>query len=487
MKIYSFLLLPLLLFWTNPVQKQQVVVPTEPTPAPVFCNPATAEIESLPLFTQTELFKKTIAAERRTRKNIWAMKENSPEIIALKKGIEVMRSRPMTDPTSWAYQAAIHGTNATPALPNWNACAHSSLFFLSWHRMYLYFFERILREASGDPTFALPYWDWSKSKERSLPAVCRQPQLKNPLFDFARLKAVNGGSPIPLANKEVERVLNSPALLDEDDDDGKGFQISLENLHGTIHVLVGSKNGKMGSIKTAADDPIFWLHHCNIDHLWEQWTHRIGKRFPTQIDLWASKKFSFFDEKGNRVTMTGREIVDIAAQLGHVYDDVPPVSEWPAPPPPSREMYRPRFGVTVASASKMEVAGERSRFPLKLTGKKSSEPDPRFFLRLEGIEFQNLPEGTVEVYLNLPKRKKASPESKFFVGHLNTFGLLEAESNEDSRAASRLKNQRFDVSDIVFSSGVLPSEFEVLFVFRPFEGGAAAPRFLVKTARLSQR
>ncbi|MGH7262080.1 MAG: tyrosinase family protein [Nitrospiraceae bacterium] len=39
----------------------------------------------------------------------------------------------------------------------WNTCQHGSYFFLSWHRMYLYYFERILREASRDPNFALPY------------------------------------------------------------------------------------------------------------------------------------------------------------------------------------------------------------------------------------------------------------------------------------------------------------------------------------------
>jgi len=34
-------------------------------------------------------------------------------------------------------------------------------FFFSWHRMYLYWFERIVRRMSGDDTWALPYWNWT--------------------------------------------------------------------------------------------------------------------------------------------------------------------------------------------------------------------------------------------------------------------------------------------------------------------------------------
>src|SRR5262249_2373780 len=51
----------------------------------------------------------------------------------------------------------------------WNPCEHSTpihttRYFLAWHRMFLYFFERVLREASGDPNFALPYWDYTNDK-----------------------------------------------------------------------------------------------------------------------------------------------------------------------------------------------------------------------------------------------------------------------------------------------------------------------------------
>jgi hypothetical protein len=73
--------------------------------------------------------------------------------------VSVMKSRPLTDPTSWLYQANMRGTTATPPMGAlWNQCQHGSFFFLSWHRMYVYYFERIVRKACGSTGFALPYY-----------------------------------------------------------------------------------------------------------------------------------------------------------------------------------------------------------------------------------------------------------------------------------------------------------------------------------------
>jgi tyrosinase len=41
--------------------------------------------------------------------------------------------------------------------------------------MYLYFFDRILRAAAGDPNLVLPYWDWTDASQRTLPLPFRQP------------------------------------------------------------------------------------------------------------------------------------------------------------------------------------------------------------------------------------------------------------------------------------------------------------------------
>src|SRR4051812_3252915 len=71
------------------------------------------------------------------RKNIDAL--TTDELNAIKVGIIKMRSLPITNPTSWAYQAAIHGTTATDNLQSWNSChkVGQTFFFLAWHRMYV--------------------------------------------------------------------------------------------------------------------------------------------------------------------------------------------------------------------------------------------------------------------------------------------------------------------------------------------------------------
>lgn len=74
------------------------------------------------------------------------------QIASLQHGIQVMMSRPPSNPTSYRFQANIHGTLDSATTPqemqSWNNCEHGSYYFLSWHRMYLYFFDRILRAAA---------------------------------------------------------------------------------------------------------------------------------------------------------------------------------------------------------------------------------------------------------------------------------------------------------------------------------------------------
>ena len=42
------------------------------------------------------------------------------------------------------------------------------------------------------------------------------------------------------------------------------FSDALESIHGWIHVTVG---GDMAGFAKSPFDPIFWLHHCNVDRL----------------------------------------------------------------------------------------------------------------------------------------------------------------------------------------------------------------------------
>src|SRR5438067_738020 len=98
----------------------------------------------------------------KVRKDVYGLADWDPILIWYAKAITEMQSRPINDPTSWRYQAAIHDYRrvsdplAVPgeALPSatdqnrfWAQCQHFTWYFLPWHRMYLAYFEQIVASA----------------------------------------------------------------------------------------------------------------------------------------------------------------------------------------------------------------------------------------------------------------------------------------------------------------------------------------------------
>ena len=246
----------------------------------------------------------------RVRQNIACL--NRCQIQSLRRGVEVMKSRDPKDPTSWQFQADIHGT-LSGSDPLFNQCEHGTIQFFTWHRAYLYFFERILRAASGDPWLSLPYWNWTT--HRALPEVFRLPaSASNSLYDDTR--SINDGSELPV--EVVEDDLNS-SLAHIDFWPWPAFSPDLEGSpHGAIHVLTG---GNMGFVPTAANDPIFWLHHGNIDRVWDRWLNLgDGRKNPGTEDF-LDKEYSFANECGDTVTIRVRDYIDSYC-LGYRYDDV---------------------------------------------------------------------------------------------------------------------------------------------------------------------
>jgi Common central domain of tyrosinase len=49
---------------------------------------------------------------------------------------------------------------------------------VTWHRMYLWYFERVLQEAAGDLSLRLPYWDYETNA--GLPAAYRDATYVTP-------------------------------------------------------------------------------------------------------------------------------------------------------------------------------------------------------------------------------------------------------------------------------------------------------------------
>src|SRR3954470_2388456 len=92
------------------------------------------------------------------------------------------------DDRGYAYWAGIHGLPLPIGCEN----AHGTPYFLPWHRAYLYFFERALRDQT--PRAMLGWWDWRTGPDHP-------PAIPDPL----RVRRIDG-HPNPLASAEVSRL-----------------------------------------------------------------------------------------------------------------------------------------------------------------------------------------------------------------------------------------------------------------------------------------
>jgi Common central domain of tyrosinase/Polyphenol oxidase middle domain/TAT (twin-arginine translocation) pathway signal sequence len=391
----------------------------------------------------------------RLRQNIYTLynsNPNHPTILAYRNAVALMKTRPASDPTSWLYQANIHGTNTPngswPASAPWSTCEHG-YHFLSWHRMYLYFFERIVRAASGDPNFALPYWDYGGPlAHRTLPPPFRTPNNNtNALWDGTRAAVFNNPttpSPLPASAVNSTSCLTPLTFT--------GHQNSVNGTpHGVVHTTLG---GNMGGFNTAGQDPIFWLHHCNIDRLWEKWRAQGGGRVnPVSDPTWMNTNFTFADENKNLVQMSGDDIVNTINQLHYQYED-------------PRTCIPPWWYYLVASAN-FTLASARSRVLASLVLARNVKPTPdqaridlrtddgdtrerlakilsfdlisktiesgaRYSLVFEGVQTDAQFDGYFEVYLGLPRDGKLDSDGPNYVGNLSLFGA-DAESRRSAK------------------------------------------------------
>jgi len=437
------------------------------------------------------------------------------QIDAYRKGVALMQSRGADDPTSWTYQANMHGfptNNAIcsvtpgPVQPQWSTCQHGSFFFLAWHRMYLYYFEKILRaavrEATSDPAadFALPFWDYENPDNHDLPEPLRNPANNtNPLWVAQRASNCNSGAECVSAEEASDT--DALALTDFCSGSGAGASGCMTGIssdesfaggfiaapnhsasfpgelelqpHGVVHNAVGGPTGWMSYFTCAARDPVFWLHHANIDRLWQVWLNQGGGRAnPLGNDEWKTQVFTFFDETGTAKQLTGCQILNTLSQLDYQYDGVPvnnvplcdgeapaaPAGPAPTPPGPPKmlaqgkaaqvELARAPVSVTVAlpkpAADRMlAVAGpaEPGRLQLVIEGLRQMRP---------GVPYQ--------VYLNLPEGAAPDPKGPSFVGHVSIF----ADSDHPADIT-----RTFDITDEVQelqAAGRWGGELRVTFV-----------------------
>lgn len=443
----------------------------------------------------------------RVRRDVGALAADGDVLTAYRAGIASMRGRPADDPTSWTFQANIHGAfdNSNPA---WNQCQHGSFLFLSWHRMYLYFFERIVRAASANDAFGLPYWNYRLASQRQLPQPFRQPADAdaNALYIDERNPAANAGGFLPESAVLHDQAFSfnnftSPA------GSGQGFggqQVSgfthfaqphgqIESQpHDIIHVLIGGQAGFMADPRAAARDPIFWLHHSNIDRLWNRWLDLgNGRANPVDDGPWADTAFTFFDENGGAVELTGKEVVDTASQLDYRYDDDPIVEPDPAEPPcpepgpVTESLTTPR--TLLQSSGETSLGEQPSTVRLQgleessgnlLNGVVTDESNARsLILRIEGIDYDDQPGVYYEVYINPPDDAQPSHRNRHYVGNITFFAIKPHHSGEtqggESHPGGEGGTQTFDITALArrlsMDSDWDPNAISVSFIKRDLE------------------
>jgi len=183
--------------------------------------------------------------------------------------------------------------NAMMANPGW---AHRGPAFFPWHRELLLQFENDL--VAADSSVTIPYWDWTDAASSPFTAdllggdgdptqarkVTTGPfahegpnhwtiMVKDDAGDpdyLEREFGVDPTAPAPPTGADVNTVVAMSTTYDSSPWTGgsAGFRASLEiNLHNLVHRWVGGTMGLM----TSPNDPVFWLHHCNIDRLWAVW------------------------------------------------------------------------------------------------------------------------------------------------------------------------------------------------------------------------
>ncbi|MFM7519145.1 MAG: tyrosinase family protein [Planctomycetota bacterium] len=231
-----------------------------------------------------------------------------------------MHELPPCDRRSWRRQAEIHP----------NHCAHGTNLFLPWHRHYITQFEKICGELIGDRSFALPYWDWTHQGGR----------IPDAFYDFDELDVAfwndDGVGNFPMNWGRVDsrgtRAMVKGQRLQDDPVRGGNFtatrisrikrasrfDVFMSQLEGTPHnsghVVVGGSDGHMSSGLSPLD-PLFWLHHCNVDRLWAEW-QVAGNRTPR-----FSTNFNgqFCDTNGNPLALVADAALNFE-QLGFTYD-----------------------------------------------------------------------------------------------------------------------------------------------------------------------
>ncbi len=262
----------------------------------------------------------------RYRRNINCL--TSEQLHDLREAYQALYDMPEAAGESYATIAGIHGLPS----PTW--CDHGAPGFLTWHRAYMKAFEKALQCVNSN--VMLPFWDWSSGPTTGVPPACASATyvnrngdtVPNPLYSGPISSAAGGGATARRpdiattsfagAATSAQSAMSSATF--------NSFQNALNGPHGSVHVTTG---GQMGSVPRAGFDPIFYLHHSNVDRLWWNWqqTHP-GVTMPANE---ASHDLDPFNKPYSTDWFNGADM-ESTDDLGYRYSNwcifIPPFRIW---------------------------------------------------------------------------------------------------------------------------------------------------------------
>jgi tyrosinase len=257
---------------------------------------------------------------------------------------------------------------------------HGGPVFLPWHRVFLLLFENALRQVGGKK-ITVPYWDWTdhdasvvfrddfmggagdpeqnyavtsgpfRKDQWTLNVI--NPGIRWAMFDSVFLRRSLVMTPFPLPTQaDIDAALAvatyDVAPFDDTADTSLSFRNNLEGnrgdvprtdapcgadgtmplpatgsgLHNGIHAWVGglAQQGTM-MLPTSPNDPVFFLHHSQIDRLWAQWQEAHGVDSYQPVDGLPGNNvddlMTPFDSAG--IAVTPGDVGDIR-DLGYAYE-----------------------------------------------------------------------------------------------------------------------------------------------------------------------
>ena len=217
-----------------------------------------------------------------TRRDVNSLAVNDPVIVTYAAAVRYLRSLPSNDRRSWTYLSIIH--------QNW--CPHQNWYLLPWHREYTLALERIIRSlppavVPGAASFMMPYWDWTRNPQ--LPAAFSRPTLgngsANPLFVASRSPSATTTIPSELVGSGAMRRAYAPTAFETF---ASGRPPGQTSTHGSWQ-RAGSTQGPLEATPhngvhnwiagemitmTSPRDPLFFLHHANVDRIWQSWNRQ---------------------------------------------------------------------------------------------------------------------------------------------------------------------------------------------------------------------